>query len=119
MFDPDLPDLLPYRAFTSKTLPELEERVLKALTQGYHPVGGITVQAIGEESCFVQLVCDDWVKAYDGNSPITAYRAVAGDTSRAYCEEVSQLLIAGWQLFGGPSLSVAGGEFRLAQALVR
>ncbi|HEX8498448.1 MAG TPA: DUF1737 domain-containing protein [Actinomycetales bacterium] len=46
------------------------------------------------------------------------YRLLTGTDDRAFCEKVSAALLDGYELHGGPSISVSVGKVVCAQAVV-
>lgn len=46
------------------------------------------------------------------------YRLLTGDSSRAFCERVSQALEEGYVLYGGPIMAFDGEKIVTAQAVV-
>lgn len=46
------------------------------------------------------------------------YRLLTGEDDRLFCEKVSAALLDGYELHGGPVISVSGGKVVCAQAVV-
>ncbi len=113
---------LPYRALTASSPAALGERVQEAIEEdGYELVGGLTcIQPDGPMTTFCQLVIDpDRVSRDSGVVTPKCYKIVEGDTTRSFCEQVSELISLGWLIRGKPMLYLEADTVRMYQVLVR
>lgn len=120
--------MLPYRALTGIDPEAIGERVAKALEAGQVIHGSLRLATRPSHeslylqiTSFVQLVINPTIVRVA--EPLLDYKnftIVDGDSSRDFCERVSNLLeMEGWLLYGSPIIYVQQNEFRLCQKLVK
>ena len=112
---------LAYRALTGEDPAVLWERVKEALSQDYTTVGGMQslVDQVAKTTLFMRLVIDPARVAIKDVYVTQGSQLFYGDTSRDFCEKISNLVTDGWKLVGEPVLYFQSGKPAIRQMLCR
>lgn len=113
---------LAYRAMAGEDPTILWERVKEASRLGYVTFGPVKtlVDPIAKTTLFMRLVIDPKRVERKDFFVTEESQLIHGDTTRAFCEEISKLVTEyGWKLRGEPELYFQSGEPAIRQMLCR